>query len=1233
MKSFNSGKLMSIVKSKMKNVPFTIHHSLFTLYSLFVFLIAFQSINAQNYNRGVGVYPGDPKEDFSPSMKIDNNTYRNLALHRPAYSSSNYDFDLTAQLITDGIKESELPGWIVTSSNKEKIIARNEREWIIDHNTMTRKNLEGQDTWLQIQMAGNYKVPEVDSVSVIGNIFVDSSAAKHWEVILTGSDDGIQWTKLAAINGDNFPGDTLTGWMRSWMPKNTRTFNYSFNLNKTIHYKNYRIELNSPNAKSWDVMEFGLCKNGKRTDVGGPYNFSSSWKSMGSKYEWVYVDLGAGCSFDRIVINWIKKAAAGSIQVSNDSKDWRTISSIPDNSTQVDDIKLNKKETGRYVRVLMTKPLGDDGYILSELEVYGTGGPVPVAHPQAKLKKDGRLDLAGGSWKLQRESFVKNDGEKISKAGFNDNDWMIATVPSTVLMSYLYDGAVPDPNYSDNQMMISDSYFYSDFWYRDEFIAPESYNGKRAFINFDGIDWKAEIYLNGKKLGLIEGAFTRAKYDVTDILLPGVKNILAVRIIKNDAPGFVKEQTKLSHDANGGELGLDNPTFHATVGWDWIPSIRGRDIGIWNDVYLTSTGAVSLEDPFILSDLKLPDTTSADLNVEVTLKNNVQKDIKGKLTGRIGDVKFEQNMSLSPLESKIVKLNPSVIPSLHLQNPKLWWPNGYGKQNLYDVKLSFITDDGKISDSKEFKTGIRKMTYSEDNDILKIYVNGKRFVGKGGNWGFPESNLRYRGREYDIAVRYHKEMNFTMIRNWVGQTGDDEFFEACDKYGIMIWQDFWLANPADGPEPKDPKMFMKNVDDFVRRIRNHPSIGLYCGRNEGNPTAVIEDAIRKLLPKIHPDVHYTPNSASGVVSGGGPYRAMPVKFYFDQRATERLHSELGSPNMVSYESLKSMMPDSVLWPINRMWGIHDFNLESAQYGQSFVNMIKGNFGEVNDLKRWLTLAQWINYQEYRAMFEAQSKNRMGILLWMSHASWPSMVWQTYDYYFEPTAAYFGCKKGCEPLHIQWNALSDSIEVVNYSESNGEDLTENIQILNIDGAVKLEKKFSIDCPIDNIVRCFKLEYPAGLSDVYFVRLKLEKDNKLVSENFYWRSAKNNYETKNNSVTPKTGPRYNFYQDYKEDDLTALNNLGKVKLNAETKIVKNGSKLYLTTTLFNNTKTVAPFVKLKVIREKSKERILPVIFDDNYILLMPGEKKVIKMEFENSDTYGEKPVVALEGINIE
>ncbi len=1172
-----------------------------------IFVLIF-SVHAQEYTRGVGVYPGDPKEDFSPTMKIDSTNYRNLALHRPAYHSSSYNYNLTAQLITDGIKESQLPAWIVTTSSSDSIVKRNERETVLDRHIMTRKNLDGPVAWLQIEMAGNSIIPVLDSIDVSGSLLVDSLHAQHWNITILGSQDGSQWKKLGSVNGDTLPGDSVTGPWRRFLPPNLRVFSYPFKLNTLAHYKIYRVDVNSPNAKGWAITEFAMCSNGKRADIGGPYDFTSAWMSAGSKEEWVYVDLGAECSFDRIVLNWIRRPAVGSIQISYNAAHWKDLAPLPHHSDNVDDVKFESPIRGRYVRILMNQPESTDGCILSELEVYGTGGPIAIAHPQAPLRKDGRMDLSGGGWKLQRESLVHTNGETLSKPGFIDNDWIIATVPATVLVTYLNAGALPDPNFGDNQLLISDSYFYSDFWYRNEFTAPSVYKGKRMFLNFNGINWKAEVYLNGQKLGMIEGAFTRGQFDVTDILLPGENNVVAVRIKKNDTPGFVKEQTKFSHDANGGEIGADNPTFHASVGWDWMPTIRGRNIGIYNDVYLSVTGPVTIEDPFVSTDLPLPDTTSADITLALTLRNHTSSNVTGIIHGTFGTVRFEQSVTLNALETKSVKLSPATHPSLRLQNPKLWWPNGYGQQNLYDIELKFITADGGTSDSKTFRTGIREMSYSEDDGVLKIWVNGRRFIGFGGNWGFSESMLRYRAREYDIAVRYHREMNFTMIRNWVGQTANDEFYEACDRYGIMIWQDFWLANPVDGPNPDNNTMFMQNVDDFVKRIRNHPSLALYVGRNEGNPPEALDSAIRRVLLQIHPDVHYISNSASGVVSGGGPYRAMPIKFYFEKRATEKLHSEMGMPNMVSYESLKHMIPDSALWPIDRLWGVHDFSLESAQYGSSFIQQINDNFGPVNDLREWLLLAQWINYQGYRAMFEAQSKNRMGILLWMSHSAWPSMVWQTYDYYFEPTAAYFGCKKACEPLHIQWNPISDSIEVVNYRNSNGTKLTAVMEILNLDGSVKSQKKIVIDCPEDHTVQCCKMEYPEHLSSVYFIRLTLKKGKSTLSENLYWRGLK-------------------------EGDLKAVLSLPKVKLEINTKVVRKGNQLNLTTTLINKTKQPALMVKLNVVGNKSKERMLPVIFSDNFVSLMPGEKRNITLELQDADTRGEQPVVVVEDFREE
>jgi hypothetical protein len=553
-----------------------------------------------------------------------------------------------------------------------------------------------------------------------------------------------------------------------------------------------------------------------------------------------------------------------------------------------------------------------------------------------------------------------------------------------------------------------------------------------------------------------------------------------------------------------------------------------------------------------------------------------------------------------------VKLNPSTNAGLHLLNPKLWWPNGYGDPYLYNVELSFNSSNG-VSDKIEFKSGIHEMAFDEANQILNIYINGRRFIGRGGNWGFPESNLEYRGREYDAAVAYHADMNFTMIRNWVGQTGDDEFFEACDRHGIMIWQDFWLANPADGPDPDNPQMFLDNARDLIKRIRNHPSMAIYVGRNEGNPPPVLDTALRAMIHELHPRLHYISNSAFGVVSGGGPYSALPVRDYFLLYGYNRLHSERGMPNVMTYESLRETLPDSLLWPLNSLWGIHDYCLESAQSAASFNKMIETGFGKIDNAKRFTELAQWINYNGYRGMFEGRSLTRQGLLLWMSHPAWPTMVWQTYDYYLEPTAAYFGCKKASEPIHIQWSPVFDIIEVVNYNAGNKAGLTAKAQLLNMDGSVQWEKETGLNCKEDSTANCFKLEFPGSLSSVHFIKLTLEEGNRIISDNFYWRGLVDGN-----------------YQD--------LLNMPVIKLQKSTRIERSGNDWILTTTLNNATKTPALMIRLMVVGQNTHKRILPVFYSDNYVSLMPGESKVITMKLKDEDTGGDRPVADISGFNL-
>jgi len=1179
------------------------------------------STTAAEYTRGVGIYPGDPREDFGPRLVPDtSSTYRNLALHRPAYHSSSYDYNLTAQLVTDGIKDTHSPEWVATSLSFRGQLPKTDREYFLDHNAVTVVDLRGPRPWLQVQLGGGERAPVIDRVEVL---FMAPGELKpeNVSVSVSVSDDGREWKEAGKVT--NPPRATLTGGPTGF-ERGGAVFQPSIPLQAASESRFYRVELEAANASpmaffmQWQVAEVAFYNQNQRVEIGGPYRFTSAWMSAGLGEEWVYVDLGARCEFDRVTLYWIARAAEGSLQVSDDAKSWRDIQPLPAGAGSRDDLKLAQPIQGRYVRVLMTRPTSADGYMLSEMEVYGRGGFVPQPKPAPASQPGERLDLAGGAWRLQRASLVTSEGAALSKVAWADGDWIVATVPGTVLTSYLNIGAIPDPNYGENQLYVSDSFFCADFWYRNEFTAPDLPAGKRAWLNFDGINWKAEVFLNGEKLGRIEGGFLRGRFDVTGRLLAGAKNALAVRIEKNDTPGSTKQKTLENPGKNGGALGFDNPTYHASIGWDWIPTVRGRDIGIWGGVYISFTGPVTLEDPFVQSTLPALgaaggtpaprlDTMRADVSIEVTLVNHTPRPVAGILRGRLGDLRFEQRITVGGSAATDVKFDPTNTPALRLENPKLWWPAGYGEPHLYPIELSFQTRDKKVSDARTFDAGIRQMTYSEEGGTLRIWINGRRFIARGGNWGFGESMLLYRRREYDAAVRYHREMNFTMIRNWVGQVGDEEFFAACDRHGVMVWQEFWLANPYDGPDPKDDDMFMRNALDSVRRFRNHPSIGIYCGRNEGNPPKPLDDAIRKVLAENHPDIHYISNSAFGVVGGGGPYMAMPVSFYFTGGAHTKLHSEMGMPNIPPVESVRAMMPESVLWPQGLDWGLHDFTLTGAQGGESFRNMIEFNYGGADNLDDWVSLAQFLNYEGYRAMFEGQGNHRMGLLLWMSHPCWPSFVWQTYDYYFEPTAAYFGCKKGCEPLHIQWNPVTESIEVVNNSGGNVQGLTAAVEVLDMDGKKQWEKSVTLDSQEDSADSCIKMEYPPGPTPLHFLRLSLTRGADTISTNFYMR-----------------GPTEGNYR--------AIRQLPRVTLEASTVVTRQDNRWQLSTELHNPSGIPTLMVRLKAVRGKSGDRILPVIYSDNYIALMPGERRTIRTELEHADTRGETPRIVVEGFNV-
>lgn len=1152
------------------------------------------NISAANgdYTRGIGVYPGRPSENFSPIM-VKDTTYRNLALNRAVYQSSAHDYNLTGQLITDGIKTKDEPARLDVSTNGGMLDLRN-REKTIDDNIITFVDLTGEDSYIQFDWTG--MSVEADEITVKGEVAYNATAATGgYKLTVLASKDGKAWSVISELAGKGLPGKAVQREQSTDPNKQgkeevlpLRSFDESFNI-KPGTYSHIKVQLTMKGCESLRLKETAFLLSGKRVEVMPSYHFTSNWLSAGEGTQWVTVDLGTEADFNQINLSWVHKALQGEVQVSNDTVNWKTIAHLPNGKLRMFNgdplyTQMACEGHGRYVRILMTQPDATGRYALSELEIMGRGGLVAQPNPRKGIG-GGTYSLNGGDWRLTREGSTQS---------------ITATVPATVLTSYMNVGAVPNTVFSDNLKLISESFFNSDFTYRTHFDLPTDYSTKHVFLNFDGVNWKAEVFLNGQRLGKIDGAFMRGRFDITNAVW-FTDNLLEVKVIHNAHFGAVKTKNMTSTDFNGGVLGADNPTFHSSIGWDWITTTPGREVGIWNDVYLTGTDGVSVSDPLVTTTLSDGDTL-ATVTPSVIVENAANEAVSAVVEGWIGGIWFSQDVRLQAHEKQEIMFNPDDFAQLKNQKLRLWWPNGYGEPYLYDAGFMVLVD-GIASDSVLYKAGIREVTYKDINTETKIYVNGKRVTPLGGNWGFSETNLNYRGREYDAAVRYHKEMNFNMIRDWVGQIGDEEFYQACDKYGIMVWQDFWLANPSDGPDPYDETMFLANAKDYIYRIRNHPSITIYVGRNEGYPPATIDKVLREYIAAEHPQLGYISSSADDGVSGHGPYRALSATEYFSNQ-THKFHSERGMPNVPTFESLQRMLKPADFWPQNIQWAKHDFTMGGAQQGASFDDIVAKHFGEAKDAEEFSGWAQWVNYDGYRAMYESAQQDRMGLLIWMSHPCWPTMVWQTYDYYLEPTAAYFGVKKACEPLHIQYNPVRRSVEVVDLGAGSHKGLTAQAQVLDMYGKVISEHSEDIDIKEDQTIEADNITLPND--SVYYIRLSLKDGGEVLSDNFY-------------------------VQGQETDNLRALGMLPNVTLETKGGCGEVGDKYMFAVELYNPSDTPALMVRLNLMGDDGKQ-ILPAIYSDNYFSLMPKERKIIPIEYRDEDGRGVNPHVEVSGFNV-
>jgi hypothetical protein len=827
------------------------------------------------------------------------------------------------------------------------------------------------------------------------------------------------------------------------------------------------------------------------------------------------------------------------------------------------------------------------------------------------------MEISSG-WQVQDSAKVSDKGDAISQPGYNSTGWNAATVPGTVLTSLVNDKIYPEPLYGENNRpdIIPESLCHTSYWYRTGFTVPAEDAGRKVWLNFDGINYQAEVWVNGTDLGSIKGAFARGRFEITSVAAAGKAAALAVEITPQPHPGVPLEQTiRNGTGHNGGITAIDGPTFLCTIGWDWIPGIRDRDTGIWQKVFLSATGPVTIRNPYIRTTLPLPRTDSAELSVEVTLQNVDGAAKSGVLTGNWGDGSFSKAITLQPNETRVVKITSRDAPALHLDHPRLWWPNGYGPQNLYTMKLRFDTEDKALSDEQEVTFGVRQFAYAvASSPNLTVSCNGVPIFCKGGDWGMDEAMKRNPRARLEAEIKMHQLANYNIVRNWVGQSTSQDFYELCDKYGIMIWDEFFQPNPSDGPNPTDIPLYMANVWEKILRFRSHPSILLWCARNEGYPPPEIDAQLRSLLDELEGSRLYQPSSTAGrgVHSGGPYYWRTPREFY---HIDAPFKTEIGSVSVPTLESIHGFMPAKDWESINDDWASHDF-CRGAQGGDHYPGQLAARYGALVNLPDFVRKAQLANYEAFRAMYEgrecAMFSQSTGVITWMSHPAQPSFVWQLYCYDLEPNASLFAVRKACEPVHVMMNEATGHVAVINNLSASFEGRAK-VTLYNLDGAKKGDQAFKVSAAPTAPLDLGPIEWPTDLTPVHFVKVELDNaKGKLVSDNFYWR------------VAPPLPKQAENFQD--------LNKLEPVKLQVALKRHDAPGKVLIDVTLRNPTDKVALMAHLQLRRKSSGERVLPVYYTDNYISLVPGEAKTVTIEAAAGDLKGDLPYVTLDGWNV-
>ncbi|GET34196.1 hypothetical protein PbJCM13498_30590 [Prolixibacter bellariivorans] len=835
-------------------------------------------------------------------------------------------------------------------------------------------------------------------------------------------------------------------------------------------------------------------------------------------------------------------------------------------------------------------------------------------------------------WTAKRKADVQVDGTMITSAGYQHTGWIKAVVPGTVLTTLLHNKLIPDPFFGLNNNEIPDIHDvgrgYYTYWFYTEIPELAVKKGEQVWLKFRGINYAANVFLNGKRVNqdTHEGMFLREKYNITGLYHPGEVNRLAVLV----------EPPLPEGDASRGQGGdgtiARNVTMQCTAGWDWICPMRDRNTGIWDKVSVEVTGPVDVRSPHVVTRVpgrRMPGSKQEPAFVKVSseLENATGDKQTGVLQVAFNGKTYSRKVTLQPYQKTEVGLD-----EIKVTDPNLWWPNGMGKHPLYTLRVSFV-EDGQVSDEQAVNFGIRETgSYFNEKIGARVFlVNGQKVFIKGGNWIASDAMLRLSKERYNAEVRMHAEMNMNMIRVWGGSiTERPEFYDACDKYGLLVWQEFWVTGDCNGrwPDPlkkesqarrhaypDDHSLFLKSAEDQIKMLRNHPSLYLWCGGNEYTPAADINTALRDdVIPKTDGTRLYLEESTGMQLmqnkiggNGDGPYGILEPDWIFKTKSYP-FNPEIGSIGMANIESLRKFIPANDLvspkgnwipesWRYHKYIPLHDF---------------PARYGEVKDINDFCRKAQLVSYEQYRALQEGFNfrmwRDYTGMLVWKNQNPWTALRGFFYDYYLDYTGGYFGYKEAAEPVHIQLNLNDSAVCVVNQTPFARSGLTAITTLYSIHGKKLSEQIVKTDADANSVSMLGKVTLPDDNPDeVYFLRLTLKDiDGQQVDENLYWLSKE-----------PKS--------------YAQLNQLKPVSITMEPRKTDDGR---YSVRIANPGKETAFFIRLKVMDEKTSELVLPVFFNENYFTLLPGEEREVVLDL--SQHFGhvnmEQVRLAAEGWNV-